>query len=249
MARIEPEWLEEVGAHLIKRSYFDPHWEKKAAQVAAWERSTLYGLIINPKKRVHYGPMNVEESREVFIREALVTGEFNTQAPFFAHNQKLIADIEALEHKARRPDVLVDDELIFAFYDERIPAGIHNGAAFEHWRKEAEREQPKLLYLKKDDLMRHEAAGITTEQFPPQLLMNNVSYALAYNFAPGKNDDGVTLTVPQALLNQVSAARCEYLVPGVLAEKIAQLVKIAAAETAPPLRAGAGICGGVLPRR
>jgi len=225
VARIEPEWLEEVGAHLIKRSYFDAHWEKKAAQVAAWERSTLHGLLINPKKRVHYGPMNPQESREVFIREALVNGEFNTQAPFFAHNQKLIADIEALEHKARRPDVLVDDELIFAFYDQHIPSGMHNGAAFEHWRKEAEREQPKLLYLKKDDLMRHEAAGITTEQFPPQLLMSNVSYALAYNFAPGKSDDGVTLTVPQALLNQVSAARCEYLVPGILAEKVIQLVK------------------------
>ncbi len=225
VARIEPEWLEEVGAHLIKRSYFEPHWEKKAGQVAAWERSTLYGLLINPKKRVHYGPMNPEEAREVFIREALVNGEFNTQAPFFGHNQKLIADIEALEHKARRPDVLVDDELIFAFYDERIPVGIHNAAAFEHWRKEAEREQPKLLFLKKNDLMRHEAAGITAEHFPPQMLMNNVSYALAYNFAPGKNDDGVTLTVPQALLNQVSAARCEYLVPGVLADKIAQLVK------------------------
>ncbi len=225
VARIEPEWLEEVGAHLIKRSYFDPHWEKKAAQVAAWERSTLFGLLINPKKRVHYGTMNPVESREIFIREALVAGEFNTQAPFFAYNQKLIADIEALEHKARRPDVLVDDELIFAFYDQRIPPHIHNGVAFEHWRKEAEREQPKLLYLKKDDLMRHEAAGITTEQFPPQMVMNSVSYALGYNFAPGKSDDGVTLTVPQALLNQVSAARCEYLVPGVLAEKIAQLVK------------------------
>ena len=225
MARIEPEWLEEVGAHLIKRSYFDAHWEKKAAQVAAWERSTLFGLLINPKKRVHYGPMNPEESREVFIRQALVNGEFNTLAPFFAHNQKMIEDIEALEHKSRRPDVLVDDELIFAFYDQRIPAGMHNGAAFEKWRKEAEREQPKLLYLKRDDLMRHEAAGITTEQFPPQMSMNNVSYAMAYNFAPGKSDDGVTLTVPQALLNQVSAARCEYLVPGVLAEKVAQLVK------------------------
>ncbi len=225
VARIEPEWLEEVGAHLIKRSYFNPHWEKKAAQVAAWERSTLYGLVINPKKRVHYGTMNPEESREVFIREALVNGEFNTQAPFFAHNRKLIADIEALEHKSRRPDVLVDDELIFAFYDERIPAGIHNGAAFEHWRKEVEQEQPKLLYLKKDDLMRHEAAGITTEQFPPQMVMNNVSYSLAYNFAPGKSDDGVTLTVPQALLNQVSAARSEYLVPGILTEKVTQLVK------------------------
>ena len=225
VARVEPEWLEEVAAHLIKRHYFDPHWEKKAAQVAAWERSTLYGLVINPKKRVHYGPMNVAESREVFIRQALVTGEFNTLAPFFAHNQKLIHDIEALEHKARRPDVLVDDELIFAFYDSRVPPHIHNGAAFEAWRKEAERENPKLLFLKKDDLMRHEASGITTDQFPPQLLMNNINYTLAYHFAPGKSDDGVTLTVPLALVNQVSASRCEYLVPGLLAEKVTQLVK------------------------
>jgi ATP-dependent helicase HrpA len=225
VARIEPQWLEEVAAHLIKRHYYDPHWEKKAAQVAAFERSTLFGILLNPKKRVHYGPMNVEESRKVFIRQALVEGEFNTMAPFFAHNQKLIHDIEALEHKSRRPDVLVDDELIYAFYDSRIPAELHNGAAFEFWRKEAERETPKLLYLQRDDLMRHEAAGITTDQFPPQLVMNNVSYALGYNFAPGKSDDGVTLTVPLALINQVSAARCEYLVPGLLAEKVAQLLK------------------------
>jgi ATP-dependent helicase HrpA len=225
VARIEPPWLEEVGAHLIKRHYFDPHWEKKAAQVAAWERSTLFGLVINPKRRVHYGPMAPEESREVFIRQALVQGEFDTRAPFFAHNQKLIRDIEALEHKARRPDVLVDDELIFAFYDARIPAGIHNGAAFEHWRKEAERAEPKLLHLKKDDLMRHEAAGITTDQFPPQRVMNGVSYALSYHFAPGDKDDGVTLAVPLALINQVSAAQCEWLVPGLLADKVTQLLK------------------------
>ncbi|MDO8294538.1 MAG: ATP-dependent RNA helicase HrpA, partial [Gallionella sp.] len=225
VARIEPEWLEEVGTHLIKRHYYDPHWEKKSAQVAAYERSTLHGLLLNARKRVHYGPMNPAESREIFIRQALVEGEFNTMAPFFAHNQKLIADIEALEHKARRPDVLVDDELIFAFYDSRVPELIHNGAAFEHWRKEAERADAKLLYLKKDDLMRHEAAGITTDQFPPQLKIDGVSFALSYNFSPGKNDDGVTLTVPLALINQVSAARCEWLVPGILAEKVVQLIK------------------------
>ena len=225
VARIEPQWLEEVAAHLIKRHYFDPHWEKKAAQVAAFERSTLFSLLINPKKRVHYGPMNIEESRSVFVRQALVGGEFNTMAPFFAHNQKLIQDIESLEHKSRRPDVLVDDELIYAFYDSLVPADIHNGAAFEAWRKLAEQEAPKLLYLKRDDLMRHEAEGITTDQFPPQLVMNNVSYALGYNFAPGKSDDGVTLTIPLALINQVSAAVCEYLVPGLLAEKVAQLLK------------------------
>ena len=230
VARIEPQWLEEVADHLIKRHYYDPHWAKKAAQVSAWERSTLYGLIINPKKRVHYGPMNPQEAREVFIRQALVAGEFNTQAPFFAYNQKLVRDIEALEHKSRRPDVLVDDELIFAFYDARIPQefnghGMHNGATFEHWRKQVERDEPKMLFLKKDDLMRHEAAGITTDQFPPQLEMNNVSYALAYHFAPGQKDDGVTLTAPQALLNQVSIARCEYLVPGLLEDKVARLLK------------------------
>ncbi|MDR0480613.1 MAG: ATP-dependent RNA helicase HrpA, partial [Gallionellaceae bacterium] len=225
VARIEPQWLEETGAHLIKRSYYDPHWEKKAAQVAAWERSTLYGLVINAKKRVHYGPMDPQESRAVFIRTALVEGEFDTPAPFFAHNRKLVRDIEALEHKARRPDVLVDDELIYAFYDSRIPAGMHNGADFERWRKQAERDNPKLLYLQRDDLMRHEAAGITTDQFPPQLVMNGVSYALAYHFAPGQKDDGVTLTAPQALLNQVSAPRCEWITPGLLAEKIAQLLK------------------------
>ncbi len=230
VARIEPEWLEETGAHLIKRHYYDPHWEKKAAQVVAWERSALHGLILNPKKRVNYGPMNAAESREVFIRQALVGGEFETRAPFFAHNQKLIADIEALEHKARRPDVLVDDELIFAFYDSRIPGefsghGIHNGATFEAWRKEAERADAKLLYLKKDDLMRHEAAGITTDQFPPNLKIDNVSFALSYNFSPGKNDDGITLTVPLELINQVSAARCEWLIPGILAEKVTQLIK------------------------
>jgi ATP-dependent helicase HrpA len=225
VASIDPEWLEETGAHLIKRHYYDPHWEKKAAQVTAYERSTLHGLLLNAKKRVHYGPMNVAESREVFIRQALVGGEFETRAPFFAHNQKLIADIEALEHKARRPDVLVDDELIFAFYDSRIPEHIHNGASFEAWRKEAERNEAKLLHLKKDDLMRHEAAGITTDQYPPQLKIDNVSFALSYNFSPGKNDDGITLTVPLALINQVIATRCEWLIPGILAEKIVQLIK------------------------
>ena len=225
VARIEPEWLEETGSHLIRRHYYDPHWEKKPAQVVAFERSTLHGLLLNAKRRVHYGPMDVLQSREIFIRQALVGGEFETRAPFFAHNEKLIAEIEALEHKARRPDVLVDDELIYAFYDSRIPKHIHNGATFESWRKEAERQDAKLLYLKKEDLMRHEAAGITTDQFPPQLKMDGVGFALSYHFSPGKSDDGITLSVPLALINQVSASLCEWLIPGLLPEKIAQLIR------------------------
>ena len=229
VARVDPLWLEDVGAHLIRRSYFDPHWEQKAMQVAAWERSTLYGIVVNPKKRVNFGPMNPTEAREIFIRQGLVGGEINEDFarrwPFWQHNKKLMAEIESLEHKSRRPDVLVDDELIYAFYDHVIPEGIHNGADFDKWRKEAERENQKLLYLKREDLMRHEAAGVTTDAFPSQLKLGGVEYALTYHFEPGSPKDGVTLTVPLPHLNQVPALRCEWLVPGLLKEKVQQLVK------------------------
>jgi ATP-dependent helicase HrpA len=225
VAAIEPLWLEELGAHLMKKSRDNPHWEKARAQVVAVERGTLYGLPVYQNRRVHYGPYDPERSREVFIREALVEGEFETRAPFFAHNQKLIHEIERLEHKSRRPDILVDDELIFAFYDSRVPGGMHNGADFEKWRKESERESPKLLYLSREDLMRHEAAGITTSTFPPALRMGANEFKLEYHFEPGSARDGVTMTVPVALLNQVSAARCDWLVPGLLKEKVHALAK------------------------
>ncbi len=229
VARIEPDWLEKVGAHLIKRQYFDAHWEKRSMQVSGWERTTLYGVVINPKRRIHYGPMAPAESREIFIRQGLVSEEideaFAKRWPFFQHNQKLIREIEHLEHKQRRQDVLVDDELIFAFYDSIIPEGIHNGATFDHWRKEAERETPKLLYLSKDDLMRHSAAGVTTEAFPHHIKVGGIDYPLSYHFEPGSPRDGVTLTLPLAQLNQIPVLRMEWLVPGLLKEKLVQLIK------------------------
>jgi ATP-dependent helicase HrpA len=229
VARIEDAWIEKVGAHLIKRQYFDPHWEKKAMQVAGWERTTLYGIVINPKRRIHYGPLAPAEAREIFIRQGLVGEEieesFAKRWPFFQHNQKQIRDIEKIEHKQRRQDVLVDDELIFAFYDHIIPEGIHNGATFDHWRKEAEQENPKLLFLAKDDLMRHSAAGVTTEAFPHTLKVGGVEYALTYHFEPGSPRDGVTLTLPLAQLNQIPVLRMEWLVPGLLKEKLVQLIK------------------------
>ncbi|MCG2576580.1 ATP-dependent RNA helicase HrpA [Dechloromonas sp. XY25] len=229
VARIEDGWIEKVGAHLIKRQYFDPHWEKKAMQVAGWERTTLYGIVINPKRRIHYGPLAPAEAREIFIRQGLVAEEidesFAKRWPFFQHNQKQIRDIEKIEHKQRRQDVLVDDELIYAFYDHLIPADIHNGATFDHWRKSAEQENPKLLFLAKDDLMRHSAAGVTTEAFPHHLKVGGVDYALSYHFEPGSPKDGVTLTLPLAQLNQIPAARMEWLVPGLLKEKLVQLIK------------------------
>ena len=227
IARIEPEWLESVGAHLVRRHQYEPHWEKKPAHVAAFERATLYGILLYANRRIHYGPMDPKESRRIFIRQALVEGEFETRAPFFQHNRKLIADIETLEHKSRRPDVLVDEELIYAFYDSLIPEGIHNGAAFEHWRREAEAGagNAELLYLKREDLMRHEAAGITTTLFPHQLDIGGRSYALEYLHDPGNARDGLTLTVPLIALNQLSAKRCDWLVPGLLRDKVAALAK------------------------
>ncbi len=229
VARIEPAWLEEVGAHLVKKSYFDPHWEKKAMQAVAFERSTLYGIVINPKKRVNYGPMNPKEARELFIRQGLVGGEiaeeYARRWAFYTHNHQLMLDIETLEHKSRRPDVLVDDELIVAFYDSIIPGDVFDGASFEHWRKSAERERPKLLHLQREDLMRHEAAGVTTEAFPHSIRLGGVDFELSYHFEPGSPRDGVTMTVPLAQLNPIPAERCEWLVPGLIKEKVVQLVK------------------------
>ncbi|CAJ0782561.1 hypothetical protein LMG19083_00925 [Ralstonia psammae] len=229
LARIEPEWVEKVGAHLLKVSWSDPHWEKKAGQVMAFERGTLYGLPVYQQRRVHFGPMQPKEAREMFIRRALVDGEFETRLPFFAHNQRLVREIENLEHKSRRQDVLVDDELIYAFYDSQIPADIYNTVSFERWYAEAAnasgKSGQKLLYLNRDDLMRHEAAGITTDLFPKMLPIAGIDMGLTYHFEPGSPRDGVTLTVPLYALNQVPAQRAEWLVPGMLKEKVHLLLK------------------------
>ncbi|KVE92385.1 ATP-dependent RNA helicase HrpA [Burkholderia vietnamiensis] len=231
LAKIEPEWVEKVGAHLLKKSLSEPHWEKRPAQVSAFERATLYGLPIYHRRRVAFGRQDPARARELFIRGALVEGEFDTRLPFFAHNRKLLADIEQLEHKSRRQDVLVDDELIYAYYDQAIPQGIHTGAAFERWYRDEVKKggQPedkqRLLYLSRDDLMRHEAAGVTTELFPKRMTMAGVEMALTYHFEPATPRDGVTLAVPLYALNQVDARRCEWLVPGMLKEKVQLLLK------------------------
>ncbi len=225
VATIDPKWIEEVGARVLKRHAERPHWEKARAQVVALERGTLYGLPVYTDRRVHYGPVDPKLSRDIFLRSALVEGEYDTRAPFLAHNQRLVRDIERLEHKSRRPDILVDDELILAFYEARVPEGITNGADFEKWLKEAAQANPKLLHLAREDLMRHEAAGITTDNFPHEFAVGPNRLALEYHFEPRSPRDGVTLTVPVALLNQVPAARCEWLVPGLLKEKVQAYAK------------------------
>ncbi len=225
MARIEPEWLEKVGPHLVKRHYFDPHWEKTGARVAGYERVTLYGLTLIPRRKIHYGPLNPKEARDIFIRQALVEGNYDTRAPFFEHNRQLVEEVQELEHKSRRQDVLVDEERMVAFYDARIPADMHNGAAFERWRREAEKDTPRLLFMSRDDLMRHGAEGVTETLFPKTLAVGGVECPLTYRFEPGHPLDGVTLTVPLHLLNKVDEVRCAWLVPGMAREKVTALAK------------------------
>ena len=225
VAQIDPEWVERVGAHLLKKTWGEPRWEKRAAQVSASERATLYGLVVYSQRRINYGQFNPFEARAIFIQEALVGGDYDTRAPFFAHNHKLVKEIENLEHKSRRLDVLVDDHLIAAFYDKLVPADVVNGAGFEKWHKDVTRDNPKLLFLNREELMRHEAAGVTTELFPKILTVTGIEMALTYHFEPGSLRDGVTLSVPLFALNQLPRERAEWLVPGMLKEKVHLLLK------------------------
>ena len=310
VAVIQPEWIEQEAPHLVRYHYFEPHWEQKRGEVVASERVTLYGLTALPRRLVSYGKVAPEEAREIFIRGALVAQESNLQTAFFAHNKKLIKEITELEHKSRKQDVLVDDEALFAFYNERLPelvwkdakGGIwgseeggqtqsdktadQNGQAnrrnagrvaqaahadskdennrerepsshtrqnvsddpkpkkqpasqkgrlkplpladirtFEAWLKTAERDNPRLLFLSRDDLMQHAAAHITEEQFPKFWQTADGKFKLSYRFEPHHPLDGVTMTVPLTVLNRLHAPSLEWLVPGMLREKIQLLIK------------------------
>jgi len=224
-AKIEPEWIEPIAGSLVKRQYSDPHWEKKPAQVVAFESVSLYGLPIVTRRRVHYGPLDPDLANQIFIREALVNGDWHCRAPFFRHNQSLIQEVELLEQKSRRRDVLVDEEILFDFYRSRIPHDIINGAGFEKWRKKAEKDDPNLLFLSRQQLMQHQAEQVTADYYPDQMLVNRVPLKLEYHFEPGKQHDGITQTIPLSLLNQTSAERYEWLVPGLLRDKIIFLLK------------------------
>ncbi|SPY01358.1 DNA helicase [Neisseria meningitidis] len=310
VAVIQPEWIEQEAPHLVRYHYFEPHWEQKRGEVIASERVTLYGLTVLPRRPVSYGKIAPEEAREIFIRGALVAQESNLQTAFFAHNKKLIKEITELEHKSRKQDVLVDDEALFAFYNERLPDfytadavsdGLHpanpqqpapspvgegwgegktvaaqtnfsaaavsplpnplpqereqSAAAstvsddpktkkqpapqkgrlkplpladirtFQAWLKTAERDNPRLLFLSRDDLMQHAAAHITEEQFPKFWQTADGKFKLSYRFEPHHPLDGVTMTVPLTVLNRLHAPSLEWLVPGMLREKIQLLIK------------------------
>ena len=224
VADIRPEWIEAAGHHLLSRSYAEPHWEKDGARVVAYERVSLYGITLVPRRKVHYGTIDPVQSRELFIRGALVAGEYDTHAPWFAHNRALIADIEDLEHKARKSGVWLDEERIYRVFDERIPAHLHNGAAFEKWRVGAEKSCPELLFLRREDIL-GEGLGADHTLFPETLTIDGVVCSFKYRFEPGHVLDGVTLNLPLYLLNRVEAAQIDWLVPGLIREKLILLLK------------------------
>ncbi len=225
IADVEPEWIEAVGSHLIRKSWSEPHWEKSRGKVIAFEKGTLYGLPVYGQRKVGFEDKDPAASREIFIRSALVEGDFESQAPFWQHNTALINSIKEMEHKSRRPDVLVDDESIYAFYDKILGKEVCGADTLEKWRRENEAGNPRILFMTRSLLMMHDASGITVDYFPKKLEVSGVPMALDYNFDPGSPRDGVTLTVPLFALNQIDEQRMEWLVPGMIKEKAHALVK------------------------
>jgi ATP-dependent helicase HrpA len=225
VAAIERAWVERLGAHLLQRRYRNARWQRKAQRVAADEQSTLYGLVINPNRRVNYGPLAPAEARPIFIRDALVAGELDTDAGFLEHNRALIDELMGLEDRARRRDILVDEDTLFDFYARRIPEGVFDGPTFSAWWKNIDAATAGSLYLTRDALMQHDAAAVTPEAFPESLEFGGLKLPLRYRFEPGADDDGLTLSVPRAALRQLPPGRCEWLVPGLRAEKIEALIR------------------------
>ncbi|WP_258176459.1 ATP-dependent RNA helicase HrpA [Photobacterium damselae] len=224
-AKIQPEWVEPLAQHLLKRSYSEPHWEKKSAAVHAFEKVTLYGIPVVAKRKVNYGRIDPTLSREIFIRSALVEGDWDTKHKFFQQNRKLLREVEELEHKSRRRDILIDDEQLFEFYDQRIDLSVVSGRHFDTWWKKASKENPELLNFEREMLFRNDASHVTDLDYPNFWHQGNLKLKLSYQFEPGEDNDGVTVHVPLAILNQVEPDGFDWQIPGLRHELVVALIK------------------------
>jgi ATP-dependent helicase HrpA len=225
VARVEPEWIERVGEHLLTRTYSEPYYHRKSTNVVASEKVSLFGLVLVPRRQVHYGPIEPKISREIFIRQALVEGEYQTNAPWERHNRQLLREVELTAAKLRRRDILTDAESRFAFFDARVPAGVYNGPLFEKWRRSAEGRDRRVLFMRREDLL-IPGPDAPAAQFPDHVVVNeSVRLALHYVFDPSDPADGVSAVIPLALLNQLPAEPFEWLVPGYLLEKVTELIR------------------------
>jgi ATP-dependent helicase HrpA len=224
-AAIQPDWLEQQGAHLLKRRIFDPHWSRRRGTVAAWEQVSLYGLVLVEKRRVPYALHDAADARRIFIREALVRGDWDIRAGFRDHNEQVRAEVEALEHKRRRRDVLADENALFEFFDARVPEGVNSTRTFEKWLSGLGNDQRRSLYLGHDVLMREDAGEAPEELFPDHFECAGRRFKLHYRFEPGHPEDGVVLEAPLELLNTLDAGQLQWLVPGLLRDKLVALIK------------------------
>ncbi|MEJ5865965.1 ATP-dependent RNA helicase HrpA [Pseudomonas farsensis] len=225
VAKIEPDWIEPLAGHLIKKNHFEPHWEKKRGQVVAYEQITLYGLILVGRRPVHFGPIDPVTSRELFIREALVGGEIQSRAKCLAANKRLLEQLDELEAKARRRDILADEETLYAFYEARLPAEIHQTATFDAWYRMTSQQDANLLIMREEDVLAREASEVTAAQYPDHLQVGELRLSLSYHFEPNHPRDGVTVRVPAPLLPNLPGERLEWLVPGLLEAKCIALVR------------------------
>ncbi|MFF4980348.1 ATP-dependent RNA helicase HrpA [Streptomyces sp. NPDC001046] len=224
-AKIEPEWVEPLAQHLIKRTYSEPHWEKDQAAVMAYEKVTLYGVPVVAQRKINYGRIDPEASRELFIRNALVEGDWRTHHKFFSDNRRLLTEVEELEHRARRRDILVDDETLFDFYDRRIPEHVVSGAHFDSWWKHKRHEQPDFLDFEREMLINEKAGEVTKADYPDSWRQGNLKFRVTYQFEPGADADGVTVHIPLQVLNQVTDEGFDWQIPGLREELVTELIR------------------------
>ncbi|MCW8219162.1 ATP-dependent RNA helicase HrpA [Streptomyces halstedii] len=224
-AKVEPEWIEPLAQHLLKRTYSEPHWEKDQAAVMAYERVTLYGVPIVAQRKINFGRIDQEASRDLFIRNALVEGDWRTHHQFFHDNRKLLGEVEELEHRARRRDILVDDETLFDFYDRRIPEHVVSGAHFDSWWKHKRREEPDALDFERSMLINEKASAVTKDDYPDSWRQGRLKFRVTYQFEPGADADGVTVHIPLQVLNQVTPEGFDWQIPGLREEVVTELIR------------------------
>ncbi|MFJ6705704.1 MULTISPECIES: ATP-dependent RNA helicase HrpA [unclassified Streptomyces] len=224
-AKIEPEWVEPLAGHLLKRTYSEPHWEKDQAAVMALEKVTLYGVPIVADRKVNYGRIDPEVSRELFIRNALVEGDWRTHHKFFADNRRLLSEVEELEHRARRRDIVVDDDTLFDFYEQRVPEHVVSGAHFDSWWKRKRQEQPEFLDFERAMLIRESAEAVTKADYPDSWRQGQLKFRVTYQFEPGADADGVTVHIPLQVLNQVRDEGFDWQIPGLREEVVTELIR------------------------
>ncbi|MCG9659242.1 ATP-dependent RNA helicase HrpA [Vibrio mediterranei] len=225
IAKIQPEWIEPLAKHLIKRSYSEPHWSKKRAAVMAHEKVMLYGVPIVPKRLVNYGAIDPVLSRELFVRSALVEGDWETKHAFFKQNRKLLQEVEELEHKSRRRDILVDDDELFDFYDQRVGTEVVSGRHFDTWWKKASQKNKELLNFEKEMLFKGDASHVTDLDYPNFWHQGGFKLKLSYQFEPGEDSDGVTVHIPLPILNQIDSEGFDWQIPGLRHELVVSLIK------------------------